>query len=106
MTRPRVRLDVVLAAVLPVVFGFLWTRHYILESTLWWDQELLYSVFHDNLASLNLFGEPAWWTPRNQHGFPLYYFAWLGTDVGSPLFLLVGAVVWLLGAWGVTFDSY
>ncbi len=106
MARPRVRLEIVLAAVLPVLFGSLWSRHYFVESTLYWDQELLFSVFHDNLASLNRFGEVAWWTPRNQHGFPLYYFAWLGTDIGSPMFLVAGALVWLLGRLGFIFDSY
>jgi hypothetical protein len=95
-----------LAVLLPLAFGLLCCRRYLVDGALYWDHPALYSTFHDTLASMNRFGEPAWWGPRHQMGFPTYYFTWLGTDSGSAPYILLALFVWILGRLGVVFESF
>jgi hypothetical protein len=69
-------------------------------------------LYHDNLGvyayalahfdSLNRFGELAWWSPDIDMGFPTYFYTLLGVgNAGKPAFVLVGALIWLLGRVGI-----
>ena len=71
------------------------------------DNLLLYSFFFNNLHSLNTYGEPAWWFPNTQMGYPGYFFSIVSiTDCGMPAFAAIGFVVWLLGRVGVTLTRF
>lgn len=68
---------------------------------LYWDNAAFFSVFRDQLHSLNYFGEIAWWFPHVQSGWPAYYYSILGdTACGSPLFVVFGFASWLVGQLG------
>lgn len=74
---------------------------------LYLDNHLMYGYFYNNLRSLNLFGEPAWWFPNHQYGLPGYLISHIGViNAGTPLFVLLGAWVWGLGALGVKLGGF
>jgi hypothetical protein len=79
---------------------FLWTGR------LYHDTLSHYVFFLDVFDSLYRFGAPAWWSPQLDFGFPTYFYALLGVvNGGKPAFVLVGALVWLLGRLGVEIES-
>jgi hypothetical protein len=101
--RPTATLIVVLA-----LFSFFVTCFFFLkDGALYWDNGQHFSQFRDNLHSLNVYGEVAWWFPHVQGGWPSYYYSILGFPHGaSPVFGLVAAGCWLSGRVGLTIDSY
>jgi hypothetical protein len=79
---------------------FLWTGR------LYHDTLSHFAYYLDNLDSLYRFGEPAWWSPQLDYGFPTYFYALLGVvNAGKPAFVLVAGAVWLLGRLGVEIES-
>lgn len=76
--------------------------YFFIERSAFWDNRFLYSFFHDNLQSLNYFGEPAWWFPHNQLGIPGYFYSILGDmNCSSPIFITLATIFWLLGKAGI-----
>jgi hypothetical protein len=76
--------------------------HFFIDQSLFHDVASYYSLFHDNLQSLNYFSEPAWWFPQNQFGFPGYFYSFLGPSNGfSPISVTLGCVFWVLGRAGI-----
>jgi hypothetical protein len=72
--------------------------YFFIEGTMFHDTQTFYNNFHDNLQSLNYFGEPAWWYPNVQHGFPGYFLSILvNVNVLSPPFVILGSVFFFLG---------
>lgn len=80
--------------------------YFLANGSLYWDNQMIYSVFRDNLQSLNYFGEIQWWHPNVQEGFPSYYLTILGDTFTTPLFILTGFTFWALGLLGVHFPTY
>jgi len=80
------------------------TLHY---KKFYWDNPLLFSIFRDNLQSLNFFHEIAYWFPHVSVGWPAYYNSFLG-DVSctSPIFAALGFLCWLSGMLGITISHY
>jgi hypothetical protein len=86
-----------------------WTlsSSFLISHSAYWDNPKFFSIFRDHLHSLNKFGEIAWWFPQNQIGWPAYYYSILGdTNIGSPLFVVLGLICFALGQIGITIDSY
>lgn len=76
--------------------------YFFLEGIPFHDNASFYSLFHDNLQSLNYFGAPAWWFPHNQFGFPGYFYSILGNmNCLSPVFVALATVFWVLGKIGI-----
>lgn len=76
--------------------------YFFIDGTMFHDTKTFYNNFHDNLQSLNYFGEPAWWYPNVQHGFPGYFLSLLvNVNTSSPPFIILGAVFYLLGKAGI-----
>ena len=65
------------------------------------DRYQLYGQFRDNFHSLNAFGDPAWWNPVAQAGFPTYYFGILGTESLTPLNVCISTLAWVTGQMGI-----
>lgn len=80
--------------------------YFLANDTLYWDTKRLYSIFHNNLHSLNYFGEIQWWEPTATFGIPSYYISILAHNGATPLFVLVGFVVWVLGLIGIHSIAY
>jgi len=71
------------------------------------DTQHFYHFFHDTLHSLNKYGEPAWWFPLDQFGFPGYFYGILGVpNQAGPAFVLLGFSVWVLGVIGVVINTF
>ena len=87
-----------------LVFG----AGFMLTKTLFHDNFASFSVFRDNLHSLNHFGEIAWWFPHNQCGFPNYWISILGGSIFciKPAGSILGLFVWILGRIGIEISSY
>jgi|GEM_PF-1913973 len=80
--------------------------YFFIEGKLLHDTQTFYNNFHDNLQSLNYFGEPAWWYPHVQHGFPGYFLALLvNVNASSPPFIILGAIFYFLGKVGITIND-
>lgn len=60
-----------------------------------------YAIFRDIMISLNWYGEIPWWHPNASHGFPYFYLFLLGAVTTSPLFVLTGSAMWVLGLFGI-----
>jgi len=89
-------------------FTFFTTYFWLAKTnSLYWDNLQFYSIFRDQLHSLNHFGEFAWWYPHFQSGYPGYFYAILGQiGCASPLMILLGSAVWLLGKLGITINQF
>ena len=92
--------------VLNVFAGVVLFGGYLHTGSLFGDTLKGFSFFHDNLHSLNYFGQIAWWNPNIQHGFPLYYASILAFDCATPLFVLTAATVWMLGLFRIHLVAY
>jgi hypothetical protein len=80
--------------------------YFFIDEKLLHDTHTFYNNFHDNLQSLNYFGEPAWWYPNVQHGFPGYFLALLvNVNTSSPPFIMLGSVFYFLGKVGITITN-
>ena len=79
-----------------VLAGPLWIKQGLVN-----DREGLFSLFVDNLFSLNEFGEPAWWHPGVQLGFPQYYISILGWTGLEPIYVVLCGLAWLTGQIGL-----
>lgn len=90
---------------LTLVVGLLFSLHFILKNTLYWDNYVLFSLFKENLHSLNYFGEIQWWSSEVQSGFPIYYYI-LGYNLTTPLFAATAFIVWLLGQVGIYIHKF
>ncbi|NLT23709.1 MAG: hypothetical protein GXX82_11740 [Syntrophorhabdus sp.] len=110
LARSRAREDVVsstlkqyYAIVVLTAFSFQsLCGYFFLDGFPFHDNVSFYSLFHDNLQSLNYFGTPAWWFPHNQFGFPGYFYSILGNvNCLSPVFITLAAVFWALGRLGI-----
>jgi hypothetical protein len=76
--------------------------YFFIDGIMFHDTSTFYSNFYDQLHSLNYFGEPAWWYPNIQHGFPGYFFAILvNVNALSPIFFMVGTIFLVLGKLGI-----
>jgi len=97
---------VILGIIALAMFSFLTLDRHFFAGKLYHDNEAGYGLFHDNLHSLNQFGEPAWWLPNIQAGFPGYYYSLLMGNSGSPVFMAFGFACWLLGLAGVMLTHF
>jgi hypothetical protein len=80
--------------------------HFVARRSLSGDNLLDYSFFYNNIQSLHAFGEPAWWFPNTQMGYPGYFFSILGiTNCGMPAFASVGLFAWVLGRLGIALPA-
>jgi hypothetical protein len=100
------RWQLVAVAVLTLAAGLIYCGCFFANRTLAWDTVRLFSLFRDNLHSLNIFGEIQWWDPVTPTGFPVYYFSILGHNCATPLFVGTGILAWLLGLAGIHLHSY
>jgi hypothetical protein len=88
------------ASIATTIGPFLWARN------LYHDTLGVYIYSLQNFESLHRFGEPAWWSPQIDYGYPTYFYALLGVvNAGKPAFVLVGSIVWLLGRLGIGIPS-
>ena len=92
--------------VLNIFAGLVLSGFFLFHGRLYWDNLNLFSVFRDNLHSLNYFKEIQWWSPNLQNGFPTYYLSMLGNNATTPLYVITCFVVWILGLVGVQIKSY
>lgn len=92
--------------VLNIGAGVAFSGGFIGKNTLYWDNLNLFSFFRDNLHSLNYFGEIQWWHRSSQTSFPIYYASILGTTCATPLFAILGLILWILGRAGIYVHSY
>jgi hypothetical protein len=66
------------------------------------DNHTLFGFFRNHIDSLHRFGEPAFWFPKNQGGYPGYFYSLLGIlNGGKPVFVGLGSLVWLAGRLGL-----
>ena len=80
--------------------------YFFIDGSLFHDNGMFYNFFHDNLQSLNYFGEPSWWFPHIQHGFPGYFFSILvNANCISPVFMTLATIFWFLGKAGIIITS-
>jgi hypothetical protein len=87
--------------------GFVYTDDLVNRGANLWDNIFFYSLFWNQLDSLNRFGEIAWWFPANQNGWPAYYYSILGDiSASSPAFAFVGFFSWLCGRIGMMPSYY
>jgi hypothetical protein len=100
------RRQFVFLLLLNVIAGFLFSGFFLVKGSLYHDNMRFYSVFRDSLHSLNYFGQPQWWHPNAQEGFPAYYLSMLSSNHATPLFVVISAVVWMLGVIGIKISSY
>lgn len=99
--------DYVFLLLLSLFSAFVTSYAFFKTGTLYWDSGLFFSIFRDNLHSLNEFGEFPWWYPHKQLGWPSYYYSILGQlSASSPVAVLLGALSWLLGQCGISLTSY
>jgi hypothetical protein len=100
-------LDLFLILGLTTFSFFITSALFLKQHVLYWDTGRLFSIFRDNLHSLNFFGEIAWWFPHAQGGTPAYYTSILNTSsCTSPLFVLVGLFCWALGKCHIVLTRY
>ena len=73
----------------------------------YWDSPKFFSIFRDNLQSLNFFHEIAYWFPHVSTGWPAYYYSSLGDlNCTGPIFVILGFGCWLAGIVGITIQDY
>src|SRR5947209_2233423 len=96
------------AIVVLSLFSFFVTSYgFLTTGGIYWDNALFFSLFRDNLHSLNEYGQVAWWFPHKQMGWPSYYYSILGDlSFSSPIPVVIGFVCWFLGRLGVTIENY
>jgi len=87
--------------------GFVITEHFVSMTGTFWDNAFFYSIFWNQLDALHRYGEPAWWFPGNQFGWPAFYYSMLG-DVPciTPVFALFGLFAWVCGRVGADLNYY
>ena len=89
-----------------LAFWFL-SSYFFIEDQLLHDTHTFYNNFHNNLHSLNRFGEPAWWYPHVQHGFPGYFLSTLvNVNALAPPFVSYAIFFWACGFFGVTISDF
>lgn len=98
--------QVLFLVVVNLIAGTVLSGFFLANGSLYHDNMKYYSTFRDNLHSLNYFGEIQWWHPNVQEGFPAFYLSLLGINSTTPLFVLLGLSVWLLGQMGIIIKSY
>lgn len=87
--------------------SFIFSFHFLKLHVLYHDNLLYFNLFRDNLQGVNQFGQFSWWFPQSQMGWPAYYYSILGDlPLGSPVFSLILIVFWILGRFGIHFNSY
>lgn len=92
--------------IINVFAGGVLSGYFFVTGSLYHDNLKYYSIFHDNLHSLNYFGEVQWWHPNVQQGFPAFYLSILGTNSTTPLFAVISLIIWILGLFGVYIKSF
>ena len=89
-----------------LAFWFL-SSYFFIEDQLLHDTHTFYNNFHNNLHSLNYFGEPAWWYPHVQHGFPGYFLSTLvNVNALAPPFVSYAIFFWICGLFGITIYDF
>jgi hypothetical protein len=90
------------------VFSFFVTSFlFATKHALYWDNPFFFSIFQDNMQSLNRFGEFAWWYPHKQYGWPAYYYSMLGQlSFTGPIQVTLGILSWALGRCGIHLTSF
>ncbi len=91
---------------LNILSGFMLGGIFLAKGSLFGDTLRQFSMFRDNLHSLNYFGEVAWWNTHVQSGFPMYYHAMFSTGCTMPLFLALSGIFWALGLVGICPATY
>lgn len=99
---PRLSAEIAMVLLISVCAGLMVTQELIEKGAAFWDNVFFYSIFWNQMDSLNRFGEFAWWFPANQAGWPAFFYSALG-DVPclTPVFMGFATVSWGLGRLGI-----
>lgn len=109
-SNPRLRLWIEIGAVLGIaLLGAYTTSRPLLatRSVLQDNVSYDYGLFYDNLHSLNHYGQPAYWLPNKNCGYPQYYWTFIGGFNGTtPCRLVLASTVYALGKLGLRLSDF
>lgn len=107
MNKKNYKWDYIFILLACSISGWVTSYDSLVYNGLYWDNAKFFSIFRDNMHSLNYFGEIAWWFPNASTGWPAYYYSILGDlNASSPIFVTMGFCCWLLGKIGIHITEY
>ena len=96
----------ILILLLTLFSGLSTNLFFLINHSLVGDAFSYFPYFQEHLFSLNRYGEIAWWFPHVQNGWATDFVGIVSYPGISPLFVILGSIIWIFGQFGILIDQY